>query len=83
MTDKQLQNISERTRNDSTPMSLKDTIVNGWPNEKAFLQPGVALYMYYNFCDELRLSDGIILRGDRRTLLPATNVGCHGTESTA
>lgn len=48
--------------NKSTLVSLKDTIMNGWPREKASPQPGVALY--YHFHDELTIMDGIILRGD-------------------
>ena len=58
-----LDEIRVSTNADNTLKLLKNTIMEGWPENK-FLLP-TPLTPYYNYRDELTVQDGIILRGER------------------
>ena len=61
--DKLMQRIREATAADETLTALGDTILTGWPDEKKCVPP--LLMPYYQYRDELAVSDGIIMRGER------------------
>ena len=51
------------TDNDEILQTLKNTILEGWPESKTSLPPTVS--PYFHIRDELIVHDGLILRGDR------------------
>ena len=63
ISDQRLEAIREATKSDSVMQSLKETIMQGWPDHKQEVSKKVALY--FHFRDEMAVVDGIILRGDR------------------
>ena len=58
-----LDQIRAASQKDVTLTLLKNTIMEGWPADKALVMQ--ELIPYYNYRDELTVQDGIILRGDR------------------
>ncbi len=54
--------LRKATQNDETLMTLKNTILEGWP-EKSDVAP--LIVPYFHFRDELTVCDGIVFRGDR------------------
>ena len=58
-----LYEIRMKTQSDDTLKLLKQTIIEGWPQNKASLP--LSLTPYFNYCDELSVQDGIVLRGER------------------
>jgi len=61
--DKLMQRIREATAADETLTALGDAILTRWPDEKKCV-PSL-LMPYYHYRDELAVSDGIIMRGER------------------
>ncbi|KAJ8022698.1 hypothetical protein HOLleu_37668 [Holothuria leucospilota] len=61
-----LDEIKQHTRSDETLQTLKETIQQGWPDDRSALQGQVACL--YNFRDEMSLQDGIIFRGQRAVI---------------
>ena len=58
-----------RTQSDEALRILKQTIIEGWPENKALLSQSIA--PYYNYRDEMSVQDGIILRSER-VVIPAS-----------
>ena len=58
-----LDEIRMKTQSDDTLKLLKQTIIKGWPQNKASLP--LSLTPYFNYRDELSVQDGIVLRGER------------------
>ena len=57
-----IKRIKNETDTDEVMMTLKETIMKGWPdreNTPAVLTP------YHSFADEMTIQDGIIFKGDR------------------
>ena len=59
----QLVEIQRETAADPTLQSLKQFILNGWPDRKEALPP--ELHPYYNVRDELTAQDGVLFKGLR------------------
>ena len=55
--------IKRETLQDSALQKVKDVKLRGWPNSKSELPPEVS--PYFNFRDELTVSDELVLRGER------------------
>ena len=64
-----LQEIRSATGQDSTMMTLRNTIRSGWPEKTS--QIPQELREYWNYRDELSEVDGIILKGER-IVIPAS-----------
>ena len=58
-----------KTQSDNTLKLLKQTIVEGWLQNKVSLP--LSLTSYFNYRDELSVKDGIVLRGER-VVIPAS-----------
>lgn len=58
-----IQQIREETAKDQTLSLLKDTIYEGWPDNR--INCPNLLLEYWNFREELTIEDGIILKADR------------------
>ena len=58
-----LDEIHEKTNTDETLKLLKQTVMEGWPENKGLLLK--PLTPYFDYRDELTVQDGIILRGER------------------
>ena len=63
ITERRLNIIKVATEQDETMQRLKSVIVNGWPEEKGDVPLSVT--PYFSFRDELTITDGIILKGNR------------------
>ena len=61
--DKLMQSIRDVTATDAVLTTLGDAILKGWPEEKS--QVPTSLLPYYHYRDELAVSDGVIMRGER------------------
>ena len=61
--------IKEATNNDRNMKSLRDVIMNGWPEEKKLLP--TEIWVYFQSRDELTVQDGLIFKGDR-VVIPAS-----------
>ena len=61
MTCNKVEEIKRETLQDSALQKVKDVILRGWPNSKSELPPEVS--PYFNFRDELTVSDELVLRG--------------------
>ena len=55
--------IQEETAKDPNLTSLRSIISHGWPDKRSVCPPH--LYGYWNYRDELTVSDGLILKGTR------------------
>ena len=58
-----LQRIKEAVSDDRAMKSLREVIMNGWPEEKHLLPSEILVYFHCR--DELTVQDGLIFRGDR------------------
>ena len=63
MRPERLEEFRRATEHDDVMLSLKTTIMNGWPSDKSTLPS--TLNPYYSFADELSVQDGIIFKGER------------------
>ena len=63
LTPSRLDEIREKTKADETLKLLKQTVMEGWPENKGLLPK--PLTPYFDYRDELTVQDGIILRGER------------------
>ena len=64
-----LQQIREETANDPILSKLLEVVHNGWPDKRE-KYPQV-LHDYWNFCEELTIEDGLLLKGSR-IIIPTT-----------
>ncbi|KAK3731887.1 hypothetical protein QZH41_008989 [Actinostola sp. cb2023] len=55
--------IQEETAKDTTLHSLRSVITEGWPDKRVECPPH--LHPYWNYRDELTVTDGLILKGTR------------------
>ena len=58
-----LSELREETRKDMELKVLKDTILNGWPENKKQLNPRIT--HFWNFRDEISHFDGLMLKGEK------------------
>ena len=58
-----LKEIQQATKDDETLRILKDTILNGWPDDRSQIPPQTT--PYFSTRDELTVHDGVIFRGQR------------------
>ena len=58
-----VQQIKEETAKDETLHSLRAIITQGWPDKRADCP--VHLHAYWNYRDEITVSDGLVLKGKR------------------
>ena len=58
-----LSELREETRKDMELTILKDTILNGWPENKKQLNPRIT--HFWNFRDEISHFDGLMLKGEK------------------
>ncbi|CAB4021418.1 Transposon Ty3-G Gag-Pol poly [Paramuricea clavata] len=63
VTDEKLKEIKEETQKDKTMISLQNTIMQGWPNERP--NTSNELHAYWNIRDELSVHQGLILKGSK------------------
>ena len=63
VTDEKLKEIKEETQKDKTMISLQNTIMQGWPNERS--NTSNELHAYWNIRDELSVHQGLILKGSK------------------
>jgi hypothetical protein len=61
--DKRMEKVQEATNNDKTCVLLKETIINGWPENKEELP--TEIQMYFNLRDILTTENGLILKGEQ------------------
>ena len=61
-----LSELREETLKDMELTILKDTILNGWPENKKQLNPRIT--HYWNFRDEISYFDGLMLKGEKVTI---------------
>ena len=61
--DEEILEMRECTAEDESLQALKQTILNGWPEQKNQLSPLVT--PYFSVRDELTVVDGIVFRGER------------------
>lgn len=61
--ERKLQEIRNATSQDSELCTLRDVILEGWPEERRELDK--CLMSYWPFRDEMSIEDGIILKGSR------------------
>ena len=62
MSEEQIAKIRTATSKDQVISTLKATIQHGWPDKK---DVPTVVGEYYNFRDELAVSDGLVFRGER------------------
>ena len=55
--------IKEETAKDEALHSLRATITQGWPDKRADCP--THLHAYWNYSDQVTVSDGLILKGTR------------------
>ena len=55
--------IKEHTGHDHILQQLIKVIQHGWPEQRSNLDPEVI--KYWNFCDEMSVCDGLVLKGHR------------------
>ena len=58
-----LSEIREETLKDMELTILRDTILNGWPENKKQINPRIT--HYWNFRDEISYFDGLMLKGEK------------------
>ena len=63
----QLAEIQKETLNDPSLQRLKETIIKGWPNNKA--KVAEAIQQYFSIRDELSVQDEIVFK-DQRCIIP-------------
>ena len=63
VTDEKLKEIKEETQKDKTMISLQNTIMQGWSNERS--NTSNELHAYWNIRDELSVQQGLILKGSK------------------
>ena len=63
VTDEKLKEIKDETQKDKTMISLQNTIMQGWPNERS--NTSNELHAYWNIRDELSVHQGLILKGSK------------------
>ena len=63
VSNERLAQFRDATARDHALLLLKETILQGWPEQRDLLSP--LLLPYYSYRDELVAHDGLILRGDR------------------
>jgi transposase InsO family protein len=84
MSDRRLEEVKMATENDADMCILKKVIRDGWPDKKADCQKEVL--QYWNFRDELTVTDDIILKGEkiviplamRKSMLDKIHIGHMG-----
>ena len=74
VSDPKLQEIRSATGQDSTIMTLRNTIRSGWPEKRS--QIPQELREYWNYRDELSEADGIILKDERVVIPPSLRKTC-------
>ena len=60
--DARLLEIREATQVDDEMQTLKETVMNGWPEQKHETPLGIR--QYFDFRDTLSYSDGLMLKGE-------------------
>jgi len=55
--------IREETDTDTTLSALREIVKHGWPEKRS--NCSAYLHAYWNYCDELNVADGLILKGTR------------------
>jgi transposase InsO family protein len=86
ITNRSLDNVRHATKNDVKMQSLKQTIIEGWPNTRSECDKKVL--DFFNHRDELSESDGLIFRGQkivipeslRQHMIEQVHIGHMGTE---
>ena len=68
VTDEKLEEIKVETQKDKTMISLQNTIMQGWPNERSSTPH--ELYPYWNIRDELSAYQGLVLKGSKIVIPP-------------
>ena len=63
ISDERLIEIKVETEADATLQLLKETIVQGWPDNKEHVPPQI--FPYFSTRDELSIQDGLVFRGER------------------
>ena len=58
-----LSQLKQETSNDTELAALRETIVQGWPQQRRDVAK--ALQPYWGFRDELAVEDGLVLKGER------------------
>ena len=61
ISNKRMNEVKEKTNNDDVLIELRNTIINGWPDQKRNCNPKVV--DFWNVRDELSVADGIVLKG--------------------
>ena len=61
--DERLTEIKVETEADATLQLLKETILQGWPDNKEHVPPQI--FPYFSTRDELFMQDGLVFRGER------------------
>ena len=61
ISNKRMNEVKEKTNNDDVLIELRNTIINGWPDQKRNCNPEVV--DFWNVRDELSVADGIVLKG--------------------
>ena len=82
--DKKLEAIKNATENDQLFVTLANTILNGWPEQRKHCPPSIT--EFWNHRDELTIINGIILRGQclviphslRPSMLESIHIGHMG-----
>ncbi|XP_003729725.2 uncharacterized protein K02A2.6-like [Strongylocentrotus purpuratus] len=86
--DDKIAEIKRQTTQDPTLSQLKDTILDGWPDNKTKLP--LSLTPYFSFRDELSVTDDLIFKGERlvipkqmrRQIKEELHIGHNGVEGT-
>ena len=68
--DQKISEIQRETEADQTLQVVKSLILKGWPNDKSDIPLQAA--PYDSLRDELKVQDGVILRGERLVIPPHT-----------
>ena len=63
VTNKRLDEIREKTKDDSTLKQLSDIVLNGWPSERQKCPPEVR--DYWNYRDELSVINSVVFKGTK------------------
>ncbi len=58
-----LQEIQRETMNDMQLQTLKTTVLNGWPDSRAEVNPSI--HQYWNFREEISVFNGVLFKGHR------------------
>ena len=66
--------IKEETAKDEALHSLRATIPQGWPDKRADCP--THLHAYWNYSDQVTVSDGLILKGTRSEVLKQLHYAC-------